>query len=104
MLLNKQAKTSNYASVKSLTSIFGRPNYPVRLMTALNEIAEGRGIELIRENGADRARYEFLRIGDDQCPTLFRDCRTGRKFVSCIASVAEKMKRKPYFFETKSLS
>lgn len=68
-LLKGEKKTRDYASVKALVdACYNPPSYKYRLMTALNEILEGYGVETLSKNGVIVA--EFINFGDCYDTTL----------------------------------
>jgi len=89
-LLEKKRRTRDYKSVQELEQrCFLPPDYPYRLMTALNEILEGYGIEAITESGKLSPTWEYINLGDTYTPTIMRHCQTGRIRVSDWGTIVE---------------
>jgi len=88
-LLERKTKTSDYKSVQSLVrQCYNMPDYAHRLMTALDEITEGCGVEAIFKNG--EPVYEYINMGDTYTTTIMRNIRTGRIFVACWGDIVER--------------
>lgn len=88
-LLKGERKTRDYRSVQDLTrQCYNPPDYAHRLMTALNEILEGYGIECIGgTNGHPVA--EYVNLGDTYTVTLVRKCETGTVMITTWGDFAE---------------
>lgn len=75
-LLKGETKTRSYESVQRLIrACYHPPEYSYRLMTALNEIIEGHGLECIRKG--DKAVAEYVNLGDTYITTLLLKIETG---------------------------
>jgi hypothetical protein len=87
-LLKGERKTRSYKSVQELDrQCFYPPDYPHRLMTALNEITEGCGVETIYKNGKSVA--EYINHGDPYVTTLLRIEETGTILITCWGDFVE---------------
>jgi hypothetical protein len=87
-LLTKKRKTRDYKSVQELErQCFNPPDYPYRLMTALNEITEGCGVEGIDKNG--KCIAEYINHGDPYVTTLMRKVDTGHIWITCWGDFVE---------------
>jgi hypothetical protein len=97
-LIDQKIKTRTYKSVIDLEKASLCPvGYSCRLMTALNEIAGTSGIESLYFTDHDVwPDVEYLNAGDIYAPTLFRDCKSGKRkvFVSCVAEAQEMYQNK----------
>ena len=88
-LLEKKLKTSNYQSVQDLErQCYHAPGYAYRLMTAINEIMGGYGVEAIFQG--EEPRYEYINLGETYATTIMRNVATGRVFVSSWGDVVER--------------
>ena len=88
-LLKGDVKTRSYDSVKHLIeSCYNPPDYAYRLMTALNEITEGCGIEVITDKG-DRVVAEYVVHGDTYVTTLVRKLDTGTVMLTSYGDFVE---------------
>ena len=89
LLLTRKRGTRGYRSVKSLISqCHNPPCYTDRLMTALNEIVEGHGLETIYKDG--EPTFEYINMGDTYSTTIMRNIQTGRVFVACWGDIVER--------------
>lgn len=91
-LITGLSNPDQYESVQNLLrDCYHEPDYHHKLMTALNEILTGHGIETIKltENWASPPDYEYINQGDQYTPTIMYDCQTGDFFVSSWEDVFE---------------
>lgn len=87
-LLKKQVKPSAYQSVRDLDQWSYNPQRcTVRLMTALNEVIGGYGVECLERNGEPVAYY--VNQGDTYAVTLIRKLDTGSILVTSWGDFAE---------------
>lgn len=95
-LLKGKTKTRSYQSVKDLVAgCYNPPDYPHRLMTALNEILEGHGVECLWRRGhspndcTNLPLAEYVNMGDTYTTTLIRKVETGTILIACWGDFAE---------------
>lgn len=89
-LLTGEVKTTAYKSVQELESrCYHRPSYSHRLMTALDEITEGCGVEFIRDRNGD-ALLEYVNQGDPYAVTLVRWITSGHIEVTGWGTIVER--------------
>lgn len=93
-LLKGQTKTREYKSVQDLErACYHPPGYAYRLMTALNEITDGAGIEALYlrsdRPGQDEPYAEYINHGDTYTVTLVRKASTGTIFITSWGDFAE---------------
>ena len=68
---------------------YHRPTYSHMLMTAINEVLEGHGIEYICQKDADHPSYEYINMGDTYLATILLR-NDGKLIVSCVGDIVEK--------------
>ena len=80
----------NYKSVRDLFSrCWHDPTYSHMLLTAINEIIEGHGIEQIRPKDEDRhPSYDYINMGDTYAVTILLRS-DGRLIVGCWGDIVE---------------
>lgn len=90
-LLEGKVMTTEYKSVIDLCArCLHYPSYPHRLMTALNEILEGFGIEVIRpKDFTEHYSYEHVNMGDTYVTTIMRRS-DGKIVVASVGDIVEK--------------
>lgn len=82
-LLKGEVKTDSYESVRYLLDeCHHRPSYAHRLMTALNEILEGYGVETLYKGPYLVA--EYVNMGDTYNTTIIRNYDTGSILITCM--------------------
>lgn len=87
-LLKKEVKTKSYKSVQDLIAQYHHnPSYTHRLMTALDEIIEGYGVETLRKG--DEVIAEYVNLGDTYAVTIIRKIDTGSIIISSWGDFAE---------------
>ena len=87
-LLEGEVHTCAYKSVQDLIArCYNKPDYPYRLMTALDEIVGGHGVECIECNGKPIADY--VNLGDSYVTTIVRKIETGSIILTGWADFAE---------------
>ena len=87
-LLEGEVHTCAYKSVQDLIArCYNKPDYPYRLMTALNEIIGGHGIERIECNG--KPIVEYVNRGCPHMITIVRKIKTGNIILTGWADFAE---------------
>ena len=81
---------TDYDSVTSLEGhCFNSPSYSHGLLTAINEIIEGHGIEQIRPKDEDRhPSYDYINMGDTYAVTILLRS-DGRLIVGCWGDIVE---------------
>ena len=81
---------TSYRSVTNLEGgCFNSPSYSHMLLTAINEIIEGHGIEQIIPKDEDRhPSYDYINMGDCYNETILLRS-DGRLIVSSVGAVAE---------------
>lgn len=94
-LLKGEVKTRTYKSVQELErSCYNPPGYVYRLMTALNEVLEGYGIECLWKRGdhpgSDDPMAEYINLGDTYTTTLLRKLDTGTVMITSWGDFAER--------------
>jgi hypothetical protein len=95
-LLKGERKTRSYASVQALeAACYNPPGYVYRLMTALNEVLDGYGIECLwrRGEGPDSCHdlpfAEYINFGDAYDITIVRKVETGTIIITSWGDFAE---------------
>lgn len=89
-LLKGETKTRAYKSVQDLIArCYHKPEYSYRLMTALNEILDGYGIESIRKDGAAYPIAEYVNMGDTYNTTIVYKLDTGTIQVTSYGDFVE---------------
>ena len=95
-LLKGEKKTREYQSVRDLEArCYNPPGYTYRLMTALNEILEGFGVEVLWTRDGDGV-YEYVNLGDTYTTTLVRKIDTGTVMIRCWGDLVENDSRFNY--------
>ena len=89
-LLVGDVHPDNYKSVQDLVSrCWYAPTYSHMLLTAINEIIEGHGIERIRPKDEDRhPSYDYINMGDGYSATILLRS-DGRLIVGCWGDIVE---------------
>ena len=89
-LITEDVHPDNYESVQNLASgCWHGPTYSHRLLTAINEVIEGHGIERIRPRDEDRhPSYEYINMGDTYATTILLRS-DGRLIVGCWGDIVE---------------
>ena len=89
-VIDATVNPAEYDSVIKLCMTSYRcPDYSVLLLTAINEIIEGHGIEHIRPNDEDRhPSYDYINMGDCYNETILLRS-DGRLIVSSVGAIAE---------------
>lgn len=90
LITGKRDPERFYRSVVDLVMrAYHRPSYSRMLMTAINEVIEGHGVEYIRPKDDDHPSYEYINMGDTYNATiLLRD--DGKLIVSSWGDIVEK--------------
>jgi len=89
-LITGKIEPESYKTVARLCSeCYSYPDYSHMLMTAINEVIEGHGVEYIRPKDDDHPSYEYINMGDTYNATiLLRD--DGKLIVSSWGDIVEK--------------
>lgn len=89
-LITGKIEPESYKTVARLCSeCYSYPDYSYKLMTAINEILEGHGIEVILPRDDKRPSYDYVNMGDTYLATiLLRD--DGKLIVSSWGDIVEK--------------
>ena len=89
-VIDATVNPAEYDSVIKLCMTSYRcPDYSVLLMTAINEIIEGHGIEHIRPKDEDRhPSYDYINMGDTYAVTILLRS-DGRLIVGCWGDIVE---------------
>ncbi len=89
-LIDGTVNPAKYDSVIRLCMrAYHHPTYSYMLITAINEVLEGHGIEAIRPVDNKRPGYDYINMGDTYTPTiLLRD--DGKLIVSSWGDIVEK--------------
>ena len=89
-LLKGEKKTSDYQSVRDLVSqSYHHPSYAHRLMTALDEIIEGYGVEAVWDKSGSVA-FEYVNMGDTYTTTIVRWYDSGHIEVTDWGTIVER--------------
>lgn len=89
LIMGKVAPDYYETVVHLIARNWSHPNYTYMLMTAINEILEGHGIEVIRPREDKHPSYEYVNMGDTYLATiLLRD--DGKLIVSSWGDIVEK--------------
>lgn len=92
LLLEQKTNTMDYESVREFISrCYNKPDYPYRLMLALNEIIEGFGVESIWGPESERwPEVDYVNMGDVYNATLMYDYRDNRVRVGTVGDFVER--------------
>ena len=89
-LLKKETKTRSYKSVQELEkACYNPPSYDYRLMTAINEIVEGFGVEYLYKPGGGEAVADYINMGDTYNTTIIRKVDTGTIIITTMGDFVE---------------
>lgn len=93
-LLDKQAKTTDYASVRAWEQkCYNAPSYLDRLQCAFNEILEGHGTEAVFGEGEMSPDACYINLGDPYATTLLYDYTRGRWLITSWGDWVESQSR-----------
>ena len=89
-LIAETVTLGTYTSVRNLVNrCFNSPSYSHMLLTAINEIIEGHGIEHIRPKDEDRhPSYDYINMGDTYAVTILLRS-DGRLIVASWGDIVE---------------
>lgn len=77
-----------------LNRCYNRPAKHELIMSAINEIVGGFGVEAIKHpQDSDEIVAEYINTGDSYSATIIRDCETGQYSLSTWGDVAESIER-----------
>lgn len=89
-LIDGTVNPAEYDSVIRLCMrVYHHPTYSHMLMTAINEVLEGHGIEYICPKDDDHPSYEYINMGDTYNATILLR-NDGKLIVSCVGDIVEK--------------
>jgi hypothetical protein len=89
-LITGKIEPESYKTVARLCSeCYSYPDYSYKLMTAINEVLEGHGIECIYPRDSKHPSYDYINMGDSYTPTILLR-NDGKLIVSCVGDIVEK--------------
>lgn len=90
LITGKRDPERFYRSVVDLVMrAYHLPSYSRMLMTAINEVLEGHGVEYIVPKDYDHPSYEYINMGDTYNATILLR-NDGKLIVSCVGDIVEK--------------
>jgi hypothetical protein len=90
-LLKGDTDPHTYSSVSTWVSrCYNPPTRHECLMKALNELADGYGVEAVFLEGHMSPAFEYLNVGDSYTPTIIYTTKSGRFRVASLADVIER--------------
>lgn len=95
VLLNGEVSPSTFTSVQQLIAqCFNKPDYYHKLLTALNEVTEGHGVEsftLTKEG--EKIVVEYINQGDTYVPTILFEVKTKKLMICSYGDYIESFER-----------
>ena len=89
LITGKRDPERFYRSVADLVMrAYHRPHYDHMLMTAINEVLEGHGIECIYPRDSKHPSYDYVNMGDSYTPTILLR-NDGKLIVSSWGDIVE---------------
>ena len=89
LITGKRDPERFYRSVADLVMrAYHRPSYDYILMTAINEVVEGHGIECIYPRDSKHPSYDYINMGDSYTPTILLR-NDGKLIVSSWGDIVE---------------